>query len=908
MLAGAFYPRADTGFGYGPRDGSLPRRPQTVEPILDAASLLEPLTSFNENLHHQIYASEPSDDGTSKPPPKPEGFSDPYLYPMLTRNERLRLTMLWYYTRDLLGDEDLLKKMQAKVDLLASIIGWDFAICGLIDNDIFERLSTTGLPLARLPRRESTCSHTVLQQPSSSVFFIPDLSDDWRFKESPHVSQGGLRTYAGAQLRCRVDGNDQDLALGSVCVASNTPGLALKPSQLEIIVKFADMLTEDIINGSRRKRAKQQELNDALLQEAFAESFKNPTEAAVLRILGQAFPKAQLSLLPVEGGRVQLQNGPSVEVPDVHVKSTTWEDHDLIEQLLRNHNHERLSATQPVRAIIGTFPSNAVNTALVVSTTDITFIFDDVDVRFVEGCAMILRSVGQERSLQEALKTRERFLRGITHQLRTPIHGILGSVDLLVDELSKSRRNRLASAPTDHRVPENLRMIQSSGRELMSTVNNVIKFNRWTDSVRTSKTATLGALDTLESEILEEISSLLPSDQLDRMSILFCNQLPAEVGAVQIDTIVVKDCLQSLILNAVQNTEQGSVVISTSMASDRSTIIFDVHDTGCGIPVSDQSRIFDAYEKGNAHSTGAGLGLTLAYNIANALNGAVTLVSSVPGVGSHFQAQFREPSFACSMDGARAVVKESVLPSRFAILSSSNPVSTFDEHLAHVLETRGLELTKDIADALVVVPFHNQQYEDLLHQAAQCPVTISLVPAGQDVSKYQKSYPGIMFFSGPFTSKRLEEIIVATRSTCMARRSSSSKVQHTADSEVSIEARPVAQRYDSVAPEHLSRLNAMTLNAATPNCLIVDDNVINLRIMKMYCETRKFPYTTAVDGLQAVYKYKEAVAGIPINLILLDLQMPNCDGIEACEQIRDFEAKEGLSPAAIFIGQYSPAA
>lgn len=142
----------------------------------------------------------------------------------------------------------------------------------------------------------------------------------------------------------------------------------------------------------------------------------------------------------------------------------------------------------------------------------------------------------------------------------------------------------------------------------------------------------------------------------------------------------------------------------------------------------------------------------------------------------------------------------------------------------------------------------------------------------------------------------------------MARRSSSSKVQHTADSEVSIEARPVAQRYDSVAPEHLSRLNAMTLNAATPNCLIVDDNVINLRIMKMYCETRKFPYTTAVDGLQAVYKYKEAVAGIPINLILLDLQMPNCDGIEACEQIRDFEAKEGLSPAAIFIvtGQDSP--
>lgn len=352
----------------------------------------------------------------------------------------------------------------------------------------------------------------------------------------------------------------------------------------------------------------------------------------MLRILSEVFPDAHVSLLPVEGGAIQLHNGgPSIEVPGMHVKSTTWEDNNLIDELLRTNNHQRLNATQPIRAIIGTIPGSSTNTALVISTTDITRIYDDIDVRFVEGCAMILRSVGQERSLQEALKTRERFMRGITHQLRTPIHGILGSVDLLVDEIARTSANGMSNGPANSRVPENLRMIQSSGRELMSTVNNVIKFNRWADLVSASKTATLGTLDTLESELLEELSSVLPADQLDRVLVLFCNRLPPESGEVQIDTILVKDCLQSLILNAVQNTVQGSVVITISMTPDCSSIIFDVEDTGCGISLCDHHRVFQAYEKADAHGTGAGLGLTLASNIANALNGSVTLVSSVLG-------------------------------------------------------------------------------------------------------------------------------------------------------------------------------------------------------------------------------------------------------------------------------------
>jgi len=72
--------------------------------------------------------------------------------------------------------------------------------------------------------------------------------------------------------------------------------------------------------------------------------------------------------------------------------------------------------------------------------------------------------------------------------------------------------------------------------------------------------------------------------------------------------------------------------------------------------------------------------------------------------------------------------------------------------------------------------------------------------------------------------------------------------------------------------------------------------------VSMYCEKRKFPYTTAVDGLLAIDAYKATANNkAPIDLILLDLQMPNCDGIEACQEIREFEREEGLRPAIIFI-------
>lgn len=71
--------------------------------------------------------------------------------------------MFWYYTRGILQDDELLSRLQEKTCLVEDSIGWEYVIIGLLDLNTYTRVATRNLPLVMLPRRESTCAHTVNQ-------------------------------------------------------------------------------------------------------------------------------------------------------------------------------------------------------------------------------------------------------------------------------------------------------------------------------------------------------------------------------------------------------------------------------------------------------------------------------------------------------------------------------------------------------------------------------------------------------------------------------------------------------------------------------------------------------------------------------------------------------------------------
>lgn len=130
---------------------TLPEPPSEIGPIYDNDSLKIPLPVFDQASVNASYGKNHADFEPNLPPSPPEE-KDYYLVPLLTKHERLRLTLFWYYTRDVVNDKDFLASLQEKLKLVQQYMGWEMAIMGLLGSDVFTRLVTSGIALAVLPR------------------------------------------------------------------------------------------------------------------------------------------------------------------------------------------------------------------------------------------------------------------------------------------------------------------------------------------------------------------------------------------------------------------------------------------------------------------------------------------------------------------------------------------------------------------------------------------------------------------------------------------------------------------------------------------------------------------------------------------------------------------------------------
>ncbi|GAB7354661.1 hypothetical protein MBLNU459_g5089t2 [Dothideomycetes sp. NU459] len=881
--------------------GSLPVRPSTVGPVFDDARSRSPIEPFDEAVHRDNWRDTTAEADGSVPSDAPDAFSDAYLYPSLTRNERLRLTMLWYYARDVMEDKEFLLRLQEKLDLVQTFMGWEFAIVGLISENVFTRLVTAGLPLAILPRRESTCSHTITQ-PSGTVLMLPNMHTDWRFKHSPHVEVGGITSYAGTQLRCRAD-DGQEVNLGSLCIASNTEQPPLPPAEQAALVRFADMITGEIVNRSRENRKRQRHRMSELINSIQVQAEPENAESLILAAIRSVYPNAHVSLQQTFDGVVRLSDHSTVPLADF--ENGLWEDAEAIDAIIQSNNHEELCTTHAVRAIV--FPSNLYPTTqcLVLTSNEMQLVFDDVDAWFIERCALILRNTMQEGRLKDALKVKENFLRGITHQLRTPIHGVLGSCELLAEELASlnllgppASPNMNGTAKQSGMVSASsvLKTIRDSGRELMTTVNNILKLNRWAETGGEPQPATLETLDQVEADILNEVLQTLPEHELSQISILFENQLANDDSMIVIDWVLLKECVQALILNSLQFTEEGCIIITISGSLEYSRLRFDVIDTGIGIHLADQKRIFEAYEKVDSHTRGVGLGLTLASKIATVMNGTVTLVRSETSGkrrGSHFRADFHDPGFACSLRRKQPLrPRLPDMPQSFHVIPAETERPDLVLHFARYLKHRGFQDSQSPDNSMIIVTYtpDAEAFRKLLESVDPRQAAMCLVPAGANTDKIHGKHE-VRLFSGPFLTTRLEEILTEL-----------DQVYHRLNSDHALG--ETASGFASTTENHRTDEVSSKVSPAdaVPIALLVDDNIVNLRIMRMYCEKRQIAYATAADGREAVEQYQASIEkNEPINLVLMDLQMPVCDGLQATREIRALEKKSALQPLAIFM-------
>ena len=234
---------------------------------------------------------------------------------------------------------------------------------------------------------------------------------------------------------------------------------------------------------------------------------------------------------------------------------------------------------------------------------------------------------------ESANRSKSEFLANMSHEIRTPMTAILGYTDLLLDE------NHFADDP-EQRINA-IQTIQRNGKHLLGIIDDILDLSK----IESGKLK-VESIDYSPVAIIEEVLSLMrvrSAAKAIELDAIFETQLPA---TIRTDPTRLRQIVLNLVSNAIKFTETGGVkVLVRLVQSERPIIEFDVEDTGLGMTIEQQSRLFDPFSQADTSTTrqfgGTGLGLTISRRLAEMMGGNVIIASSSPGVGSRFRATIR---------------------------------------------------------------------------------------------------------------------------------------------------------------------------------------------------------------------------------------------------------------------------
>ncbi|HAD5774835.1 TPA_asm: two-component sensor histidine kinase BarA [Salmonella enterica subsp. enterica serovar Typhi str. CT18] len=487
------------------------------------------------------------------------------------------------------------------------------------------------------------------------------------------------------------------------------------------------------------------------------------------------------------------------------------------------------------------------------ATSDLRETLEQMEIQNVE------LDLAKKRA-QEAARIKSEFLANMSHELRTPLNGVIGFTRLtLKTELNPTQR--------DH-----LNTIERSANNLLAIINDVLDFSKLEAGKLILESIPFPLRNTLD-----EVVTLLAHSSHDKgleLTLNIKNDVPENVIG---DPLRLQQVITNLVGNAIKFTESGNIDIlveKRALSNTKVQIEVQIRDTGIGIPERDQSRLFQAFRQADASISrrhgGTGLGLVITQKLVNEMGGDISFHSQ-PNRGSTFWFHINldlnpnviidGPSTACLAGKRLAYIEPNATAAQCTLdLLSDTPVEVIYSPTFSALPLAHY----DIMILSVPVTFREpltMQHERLAKAASMTDFLLLALPCHAQINAEKLKQGGAAAcLLKPLTSTRLL---------------------------------PELTEYCQL--NHHPEPLLMDTSKITMTVMAVDDNPANLKLIGALLEDKVQHVELCDSGHQAVDRAKQ----MQFDLILMDIQMPDMDGIRACELIHQLPHQQQTPVIAV---------